>query len=432
MTSIRPYSAYVCENFGKKMNRQDSYKILTLTHQQANLQQIGRFVINDADTDDALQARLNDFRQHFGWQEVLYLSTCNRILFLFYTEKSFTRRDIPEFFGRFRPDLTSDELAFAEREARLYEGQEAMQHLFEVGASMNSLVVGEREILRQLREAFDKCQTLGTTGDNLRIAMRFAVEASKAVYSRTRIGEKPVSVVSLAVHRLLELKPSRNSRILLVGAGQTNVLVSKLLHQKEFKNFTVFNRSLERAQSLAKTLHGEAYTLEDLPNYKGGFDIMIVCTGATQAVVSQDLYRRLLNGETGRKIVIDLSIPNNVSGEVMLHHDVHYTEVEDLRQLAQVNLDFRQHEVIHAQEVVSEYLREFDEHFRTRQISLALSEVPNRVRAVKERAMGEIFRKELDTLDPETLDLVSRMMTYMERGCINEPMKLAKAALLSA
>ena len=150
---------------------------------------------------------------------------------------------------------------------------------------MNSLVIGEREILRQLREAYDQSVAWKLTGDDIRLAMRAAVETAKAVYSNTRIGEKPVSVVSLAIQKLLAAKTPKEARILLIGAGQTNKLVTKFLHKHSFSNVVVFNRTLEKAEGLANMVDGKAYTLDHLQEYQGGFDCMIVCTGATKALV---------------------------------------------------------------------------------------------------------------------------------------------------
>jgi glutamyl-tRNA reductase len=408
----------------------DCYKIITLTHQQTKLTQIGKFVLQGLDTDEALREQLNACRLEFDCEEVLYLSTCNRVMFFFTSEQSFDQEKAADFFRFLRPDLSAQDLEFVSEHALLFEGLEAIRHLFEVASSINSLVVGEREILRQLREAYDKCHALGLTGDNIRLAMRFAVEAAKEVYSQTRIGEKPVSVVSLAIHRLLAQRPNRDARVLLVGAGQTNHLVAKLMAKHGFGHFSVFNRSIEGANGLAQKIGGKAFRLDELPYFREGFDIMVVCTGATEPIVTPELYRALLNGEQQPKAVVDLSIPNNVHPDVPRQFDVQYTEVEDLRALARENLAFRQLEVNRATEMLGGHLEEFAQHFRSRQIEVALREVPVQIRAIRERAINEVFSDELSTLDPGARDLVERMMVYMERKCIGVPMKVAKESLL--
>jgi len=219
------------------------YKILTVTHHNVKLNTLGQYAFSCEDTE--LPDHLFSLKEHAEIDEIMYLSTCNRIMYFFYTDQKIDTPFITSFFKHVN---NSVDLATLEQVSQ-YEGREALNHLFEVAASMNSLVVGEREILRQLRESYQKCYDLKLTGDHIRIAMTAAVEGAKEIYARTRIGEKPVSIVSLAIQKLLSHKVARNARILLVGAGQTNTLVAKFLRKHEFKNITIFNRSLDRAKS---------------------------------------------------------------------------------------------------------------------------------------------------------------------------------------
>jgi len=291
---------------------------------------------------------------------------------------------------------------------------------------MNSLVVGEREILRQLREAYDQSHAWKLTGDNIRLAMRAAVETAKEVYSNTRIGEKPISVVSLAIQKLLASKTPKEARILLVGAGQTNKLVSKFLNKHSFSNITVFNRTLAKAEKLATLVGGTAQALDQLPLHKEGFDCMIICTGATKAIIDTKIYQDLLQGDTDEKLIIDLAIPNNVSADVVEAFNVNYIEIEDLRQLASANLSFREKEVGHGQKIIAKNIDAFHSVYRERQIALVMKKVPVEIKKVKAHAMNNVFKKELADLDPNTLELLDRMMSYMEKRCISIPMEAAK------
>jgi len=169
--------------------------------------------------------------------------------------------------------------------------------------SIDSLVVGEREILRQIREGFARCNKWNLVGDGIRLLMKHVVEASKEVYAQTRIGEKQISVVSLAIKKLLESDISKDAKILLIGAGQTNLLVSKFLVKYEFKNVTVCNRSIEKAEKLASKFESEAFLLSELANYKEGFDCMIVCTGATEAIIKKPLYEKIIGKDKSEKLM---------------------------------------------------------------------------------------------------------------------------------
>ena len=394
-----------------------NYKILTVTHHQTNLNIIGQFVM-DGEESNVLRSLLDAT----AVEEMMYLSTCNRVMYFFYGDLELNREFVHDFFARINSSLSVKALATVEQ----FEGVQAIEHLYQVSASVNSMVVGEREILRQLRDAYAQSQSWGLVGDNIRLAMDQAVVASKDVYSNTRIGEKPVSIVSLAMQKLIKTNVSRDSRVLLIGAGQTNKLVSKFLKKYEFDNVTVFNRSIEKALQLANKFSSAAYTLDYLGEYASGFDIMVVCTGATEPIIQHDVYKMLLQGDTDEKIVIDLSIPNNVANDVVEHFNVHYIEIDGLKLLAKENMAFRIKEIESARELIAVKISEFQSLFQQRQIEKAMRKVPAQIKEIKAHAMDSVFKKEVEELDESTLALVNRMMSYMEKRCIAIPMEAAK------
>ncbi|MCB9266540.1 MAG: glutamyl-tRNA reductase [Lewinellaceae bacterium] len=407
-----------------------NYKILTVTHKLTQLREIGDFVVKAEDGDE-LKSRLEEIRDQFQLDELLYLPTCNRVMYFFITSQSITPSFIARFFQHVNPGLPADTLRHPEGVVQCLEGEAALEHLLDVSASIDSLVIGERQILRQLRESFGQCWKWGLSGDFIRLAFQQAVVAAKAVYSNTRIGEKPVSVVSLAIQQLMKANLNRHARILLIGAGQTNQLVGKFLLKHAFSNVTVFNRTLGKAGQLAGMLKGKAQLLDSLPAYTEGFDCLIVCTGATNAVITPELYAALLQGDKSQKVVIDLAVPHNVSEAVVEDNDVNYIEVEGLRQLAKANLAFREQEIEEARNILKEYLKEFPALHKQRQIELAMRRVPTEIKAVKHKAINEVFRKEVEMLDGEARELMERMMAYMEKKCIGIPMKAAREAVLA-
>lgn len=407
----------------------DRYKILTVTHKRTDLKNISDFVVraNDADT---LKQRLEALKEHFNLGEILYLSTCNRVMYLFETEEELDTLFAGHFFQYINPDLSLQTIRHIDDIVYLYEGAEAIGHLFEVAASIDSLVIGERQILGQLREAYEQCRQWGLTGDYIRLAIQHAVQAAKAVYSQTRIGDKPVSIVSLAVQKLLQAKLPKDAPIVIVGAGQTNQLVAKFLLKHQFEQVTAFNRTLSKAQKLAEPFAGKAFPLTKLPAYRSAFECLIVCTGSTDAVITPELYGDLIGEDDRQKVVIDLSVPHNVDRAVAEQFPVNYIEIEGLRQLAKENLAFREQEVCSAQKILREHVEEFPVHLRQRRLERAMRQVPDEIKAVKSRAMNEVFRKEVEGLDRETRELMERMLAYMEKKCISIPMKAAREIVL--
>jgi glutamyl-tRNA reductase len=402
------------------------YQILAITHRQTSLENIGKFVIPDAE-GEVLRGRLEHLKTQFELEELFYLATCNRVMYVVYSDKILDETFQREFFQEVNPLIVYDQIG---SKIKHFQGDDALKHLLQVAASIDSMVVGEREILRQLRESYDRCAAWKLTGDNLRLAFRLAIESGKEVYAQTKIGEKPVSIVSLAVQKLREAHLPKNARILMVGAGQTNRLVAKFLKKMSFPNITVFNRTLNKAKQVASIMDAEAHVLSELPNFKNGFDCLIVCTGSTKSIISPELYQQLLQGEVEEKLVIDLSIPYNVSEKVVESFPVKYIEIEGLKALAHENHNYRKLEITKANELIDQQILKFQETYQHRQIARAMSRVPAEIKAVKQKALNEVFQNDLANLDADTRQLFEKMMDYMEKKCIGIPMRAAKEAVL--
>ncbi len=409
------------------MNALSSYKILTITHKSTALKNIGNFILPGMDCSRHFEDTLQAIKTDLQLDELLYVSTCNRVLFFFVSNRDANQQFIEHFQSCVYPTLPAD-LSLASV-SKLYTGEQAVYHLLSVASSVDSMVIGEREILRQLREAYDRCYEASVTGDCIRLAIRLAVESAKEVYSTTRIGQKPVSVVSLAVRELLAKNPDKTAKILIIGAGQTNTLAGKLLLKYGFTNFEVFNRSLSRAQSLAKMLDCPAHKLEDLSEYKDGFDVMIACTGATEPVVTTDIYTKIIGEDISKKIIIDLSIPNNIEQNIIDAFFTAYIEIDGLKQIVNQNIAFRETELVNVQSILSQRVQNFTKIFKARQVELAMREVPTQIKAIRHHALSEVFKQEVSSLDEDVQELINRMMTYMEKRCIAIPLKAAKEHL---
>lgn len=405
------------------------YKILTVTHRHTNLSRISDFSL-PADKQEAMSGLLQGLKQQFQLDELFYVATCNRVLFLFVTEKNLDEHFVEHFFQSINPSLETKAI---KESVRGFEGMPAVEHFQQVGCSIDSLVVGERQILGQLREAFDQAKKRGHIGDYLRLLFQRMVAASKDVYSNTRIGEKPVSIASLAVRKMLSSHLKANSRIVVIGAGQTNTLVSKFLLKHNFKNVTVFNRSLAKAEKLAKKFAGEAFPLTELINYREGFDCLIVCTGAKEPILDNVIYTSLLNGEDAKgKVIVDLAIPHNTDPEIFrTYPESLYIEIEGLRQLADENRSFREKELATAEQRLQQHIETFPLNLQQRQLEIAMREVPSAIKAVRVKAVNEIFRKDIEQMDDSSRALLDEVLSYMEKKCIGIPMRVARETLIN-
>ena len=284
-------------------------KIIAFTHQQIDLQALGKLVICEQTLDD----RLRNIQSELDIQEIFYLGTCNRVEFVFTSPSQVDKSFITKFLKVLDMGLPEAYLDQFISNVSVYEKSDALNHLLRISCSLESLVVGEKEILAQVRKAYESCRLAGFTGDYMRTIMDRVVKTAKEVYTHTNISKNPVSVVSLAYRKLRKFNLTVNTRFLIIGAGETNRNIAQYLKKHKYADFSVFNRTFENAQKLADELGGKAYSLADLESFSQGFDVIIVCTSSTTPIVTLPVYQNLLNGEEGKKIVSDLAVPNNLS-----------------------------------------------------------------------------------------------------------------------
>lgn len=400
-------------------------KIIAFTHKTTDLNEIGKLHIDETQ----LQERLEHLKTTAGVEELQYLSTCNRVEFMLSYTGSINNQFLKLFFGAFNPTWKEADIIWAINNAQVFEGEEALRHLFNVASSIDSLVVGEREIITQVRNAYEKCSNLNLTGDLIRLAIKRTIEVAKDVYTHTNIARNPVSVVSLAYRKLRALNVKQDARFLIIGSGVTNTTMAKYLKKHEFANFSVFNRTLENAQKLAEELKGKAYPLSELKNFKQGFDIIVTCTGAAESIITPEIYKSLVGDDRSKKIVIDLAIPNDLDAEILKKYDVNLIAVNNLQEVAKENLLAREQEMQACNAIIERNIEEFKQIIKTRKVELAMSEVPKKMKAIRETA-NEVFAKELESLDVQSKETLDKILSYMEKKYISVPMKMAKEILI--
>ncbi len=381
--------------------------------------------------EEAKQAeRLGALKSLMNLEELMFLSTCNRVEFIFCSSANIDYDFLYQFFQGLYPNLDSTVLANFSTKAVVHSAESAVKHILAVASSIDSMVVGEREIITQVRNAFDLSKKMNLTGDFIRLVMRHTIETAKRVYTETSIATKPVSVVSLAYHKLRDMNIPLDARILIIGAGVTNTNMSRFLKKHGFKKFVIFNRTVAKAESLAKDLNGKAFPLHDINHYTGGFDVIIACTGADTHIITPELYNTLLQGDKSRKVVIDIALPQDLHPEILDTHKVTHISVDVLQKISTENLKERSKEIQHVEEIIAEAMYNFEQLHRQRTIELAMSVVPQKVKEIRSVAMNDVFKHDLETLDDNSREVLEKILGYMEKKYISVPMIMAKEILL--
>ena len=407
-------------------------KTIAFTHRGTPIKELNRFFLHEENRKE----RLEFLKYSCDVSEIFYVATCNRIEFVFITEHSLTNNYLKKFFQNFRNDWNSEDVEFAIRHAEIFEGEDALRHLYRVASSLDSLVIGEREIITQVRKAYEMCNSEGLTGDSLRLVIKSTITTAKQIYTETRIAINPVSVVSLAERKLREYKLSRHVRIVMIGAGETNTNLAKYLVKQGFTKFAIFNRSRENAVKLARlissaTVNAQAFVLSDLNNYSGGMDVLVTCTGSPDKIITPAVYEKMCGGESG-KVVVDLSVPSNIDPAIYTKHEISLIDINELRDTAERNLSERKSEFEAAEALVEENILAFRQMYRTRALELKMREVPGKIREIKDRAVNDVFANEINGLDEHSREVLEKVLDYMEKKCISVPMVMAKEIILDS
>lgn len=411
--------------------------IIAFTHRDLKLDEVGKLVIGNEEKP----VRLRALKDRFGWSELMMIATCNRVELIYVSglhhdgplagQSLAPAGSVAEILAYLYPVLNEAEIGMFAEKAAVYAGLPALEHLMKVSSSLDSLVVGEKEILLQVRQSYEACREMKLTGDFLRLIMNRVVKTAKEVYTHTRIAEKPVSVVSIAYRLLKTLKTTPEARMLIIGAGQTNKLFSKYLRKHGSTNFTVFNRTFSKAEELAAELGGKALPLEELATYRGGFDVIITCTGAAEPIITPDIYHNLLAGDTSGKIIVDLALPSDTAEPLRNADGVQFIGMEYLQDIVRRNMNERYLELEAAEAIIARNVEEFRPILRQRQIELAMREVPHKIKEIRTSALNTVFVNDIQQLDPNSREVLEKVLNYMEKRYVSVPMIMAKDILLS-
>lgn len=402
-------------------------KVIAFTYKHIDLKDLGKFVI----CNETLGCSLNSVRHKFDIPEIFYIGTCNRVEFIFTAEQNLSTEFVKEFIQALNLPIPQERIDYFASQVSVYEDIEALNHLLRISCSLESLVVGEKQILTQVRKAYETCRAAGFTGDYLRLVMNRVVKTAKEVYTNTGIARKPISVVSLAYRKLRELNMCTKARILIIGAGETNQNISKYLQKHKFSNFAIFNRTLANSELLANELGGKAFGLEDLKTYKEGFDVIITCTSATEPIITNEIYQSLLNGDISKKVIVDLAVPNDTCPEVLEKNPLTFIDVYSLQEIANSNLKDRYEELIFAERIIDQNIEDFKPVLRQRRIEIAMREVPEKIKEIRSTAIDHIFANEIGGMDESSREVLAKVMDYMEKKYISVPMLMAKDIMIN-
>lgn len=328
--------------------------ICGMSHRTATVALRERLAVSDQDLPKALEMLKN----LAGLEEVAVLGTCNR--FEIYGVSSEPMRDprrlepfLTEFFGLSAADLAPH--------LYLYDEPDTVLHLMRVASSLDSQIIGEGQILGQVKDAFRNASDLGTTGKLLNKLFQRAIEVGKRVRTETEIGSIPVSISSAAVDLARRIFGNLAERsVLVVGVGEMSETTLRHLAAQGTRDITVTNRTLVRASSLATLFGGRAVPLDQLEAELAHPDIVISSTGSAEPVITAKMVREAMVRRRRRPLfLIDIAVPRDIESEAGAEEDVYLYNIDELQAVAERNVNSRMSEAVKAESKVLEAREEF-------------------------------------------------------------------------
>ena len=358
-----------------------------------------------------------------GVAECMIVSTCNRVEILAAVESSSS--ELMAFLHR---HFNLDPALLA---PHLYEhrDQEAVRHLFRVAASLDSMVVGEPQILGQVKEAFAVARASGTVGGLLDHLLQCAFAAAKKVRTETEIGSNSVSIASVAVELARKIFGSLNGRtVFLVGAGKMSELAARHLVQQGAGAILVTNRTQERARRMAETFQGRVIPFDQLHETAGQADIVISSTGAPHPIFRPEHGRAFLQQRRNRPMFfIDIAVPRDVDPAMGKLEGIFVYDIDDLQQVAAAHMAERSREATDAEALIEGEVERFHQRQRTVNVAPAIVALQ---RQAEEIRLAELRRAQsrLGSLTAEQFAAVEALTRGLVNKFLHAPMQALKQA----
>ena len=303
-------------------------------------------------------------------------------------------------------------------------GTHCVRHLFRVASSLDSLIVGEGQILSQIKNAYHIARTTGMTDTILNTMMNRAIAVGKRVRTETRIAYSSVSVSSAAVDLAIDiLGDLSTAKILVVGAGHMSELTARHLIDKGASTIFVSNRNLDHAQELAAKFNGTAIPYGEMFSMAAETDIIITSTGAPHYVLTAENLGPLLHGREDRPLIlIDIAVPRDVDPALGEMKGVTVYNIDDLEDVVDVNKTFRSNEAKVAEEIIEEEIAALKERLRYYTMRPVMVQLHDKMNFLRQKVLKKAFIK-LPGLTDEERRIIDLMTQRLEHKFLREPMR---------
>jgi len=395
-------------------------QVVGCSHHNASVEMRERLAFSPEQARDAL-SRL---RQLYPETETVVLSTCNRVELYFAaesTERFPSHHDVVEFLADFHG--LDAIVVFNELFERT--GEDAIRHLFTVAGSLDSMVVGEAQILPQVKDAYERATADDATGPLTHAAFQAAIRVAKRIANETAINRKRVSVPSVAVADFAKQFFERfdDKQVLLIGAGEMGEETLRYLIDEGAKHITIVNRSQDRAHELAERIAGKVAPWGDLRRLLVEADLVVATTGATEPIVTAEDFRTIHHDRAQHPIfILDLAVPRDIDPAVSEFTGVYLYCVDDLKETCQANQRAREKEWPKAERIIEDETAKFMAELHHRATGPTIRRLKEQADRVKADELERLLKK-LPHLDDEAKSEITQTLGRVVNKLLHPPLE---------
>lgn len=356
-------------------------------------------------------------------EELVIVSTCNRLELYAYVAEG--DADVCQALIALIEATQALPRATFVNHLYLHQGEAAVRHLCRVAAGLDSLVLGEAQILGQVNSAFQKAQAAHSVGPVLGLLFRTGIKAGRRARSETQISANPVSVGSAALNLAHQVTGAlAKQRVLLIGLGEIGQLTLKGLRARGVQRVALANRTLHRAQAMAAAPGGfpggAAYRLEELPQALQNADVVISATSALEPIIDVATVAQVMAQRDQRLLFLDLAVPRDIDPAVKTIPNVQLFDVDDLRHSVDAALTARQRETPHVERIIEELLCEWRQQFQELQVRPVVVELRQKAEQIRQRAVERTLRH-LGEVDNQTAEQLWHLSHALVNQLLHEP-----------
>lgn len=396
--------------------------VVGLSHKTAVTECRAKFTFPEA----TIPTALGKLMSYPGVTESLIVSTCNRVeIYASVKETAQGTESIKQFISDYH-GLTREDL---DKSLYVYTEGEGARHVFRVASSLDSLVVGEPQILGQLKDAFEIALQAKTTSTVLNKLLKKAISVAKRVRTETRLAEGAVNISYAAVELAKKIFGGLEGKsVLLLGAGEMAELAARHLINNKVDKIMVANRTFERAEELAREFKGDAIRFEHFPSTMTIADIVICSTGAQKPVVTYDIVKQVVKERRHRPIfMIDISMPPNIDASCDKLDGVYLYNIDALQTVVNTNVQGRQQEAEKAEDIVQQEVETYLQWERSLDAVPTIVDLREKVEEVRKKELDKTLGQ-LDGLNEEQKRAVEILSQAIVNKLLHAPLVVLKRA----